>query len=146
MTPTGEPIPLEQANRVIEGALAKGGEIDCDPLTVAILDPGGHLVALARQDGSGIARPDIATGKAWIALGMGFDTRELARRAELFPHFVDALPAVSGGRALPVPGGLLIGTPAGDRVCGAIGISGDASDRDEECALAGLAYAGLPKL
>jgi len=101
---------------------------------------------LARQDGSGIARPDIATGKAWIALGMGFDTRELARRAEMAPHFVDALPAVSQGRALPVPGGLLIGNASGDRVCGAIGITGDTSERDEECALAGVESAGLSRL
>lgn len=146
MTLTGEPITLDQANRVVEGALAKGAEIDCDPLTVAVLDPGGHLVALARQDGSGIVRPEIATSKAWIALGMGFDTRELARRAELFPHLVDALPAVSGGRAVPVPGGLLIGDPTGERLCGAVGISGDTSDRDEECALAGLEGAGLRRL
>jgi uncharacterized protein GlcG (DUF336 family) len=140
------PITLELANRVVEGTLAKGAEIDCDPLTVAILDPGGHLVALARQDGSGIARPDIATGKAWISLGMGFDTRELARRAEVAPHFVDALPAVARGRAVPVPGGLLIADPTGDTVCGAIGVSGDTSERDEECALAGLESAGLRKL
>lgn len=146
MTLTGEPITLEQANRVIDAALAKGVEIDCEPLTVAILDPGGHLVALARQDGSGIARPNVATGKAWISLGMGFDTRELARRAELFPHLIDALPAVTGGRAVPVPGGLLIGDPAGERLRGAIGISGDTSERDEECAAAGIEAAGLRRL
>ena len=135
-------ITLDQANRLIEAALAHGAEIGCDPLTVAVLDPGGHLVALARQDGSGIARPDIATSKAWIALGMGFDTSELARRAEANPVFVAALTGVTGGRAVPVPGGLLIGDEDG-RLRGAVGISGDTSDRDEECAQRGIAAVGL---
>jgi|SoiMethySBSTD1v2_1073268.scaffolds.fasta_scaffold11017_9 uncharacterized protein GlcG (DUF336 family) len=146
MTPAGEPITLDQANHLIAAALRHGREIDCDPLTVAVLDPGGHLVALARQDGSGIARPDIARAKAWVALGMGFDTRELAARGEQAPLFVGALTGVTGGRAVPAPGGLLVGDASVDRVRGAVGISGDTSDRDEECALHGIEAAGLRRL
>ncbi|MPZ59822.1 MAG: heme-binding protein [Propionibacteriales bacterium] len=139
---TGEALSLDQATRLTEAALAHGAEIECDPLTVAVLDPGGHLVALARQDGSGIARPEIAMSKAWIALGMGFDTRELANRAQANPHFVSALTGVTGGRAVPAPGGLLVGDQD-RRLCGAIGISGDTSDRDETCALRAIAAVGL---
>ena len=106
-------ITLNQATSIVEATLAKGRELGLDPLTVVVLDPGGHAVALKREDGSGILRPQIATGKAWGALGMGFASRELARRAEEDPVFVAALTAASGGRVVPVPGGVLI--RAGDR-------------------------------
>jgi uncharacterized protein GlcG (DUF336 family) len=107
-----------------------------------VLDPGGHAVALKREDGSGILRPQIAMGKAWGALGMGFASRELARRAEQHPVFVAALTSVSGGRLVPVPGGVLI--RAGDgALVGAVGVSGDTSDKDEECAAHGVEAAGL---
>lgn len=136
-------ISLEQARAVVDAALAAGREHDFQPLTVAVLDPGGHLVALAREDGSGILRPQIATGKAWGALGMGFGTRELAARAERMPAFVASLSAVSEGRVVPVPGGVLIRDPSGTLLVGAIGISGDTSDNDELVALAGIQAAGL---
>lgn len=135
-------IPLESANRLVASALEHAAVIGCDPLTVAVLDPGGHLVALAREDGSGILRPQIATGKAWGALGMGFGTRELARRAELMPQFVAALMAASGGQVVPVPGGVLIRDGEGE-LLGAVGVSGDTPDRDEDCAVHGIRAAGL---
>jgi len=103
-------ITLAQATTIVEATLAKGRELGLDPLTVVVLDPGGHAVALQREDGSGILRPQIATGKAWGALGMGFASRELARRAEEDPVFVAALTSVSGGHVVPVPGGVLIRT------------------------------------
>src|SRR5918996_5610198 len=99
-------ITLEQATAVVEAALAHGATLECDPLTVAVLDPGGHLVSFARQNNSGIARPQIASGKAWGALGMGFGTREHARRAEAQPMFINALAAAFEGRMLPVAGGV----------------------------------------
>jgi uncharacterized protein GlcG (DUF336 family) len=135
-------IALAQATTIVEAALAKGRELGLEPLTVAVLDPGGHAVALQREDGSGILRPQIATGKAWGALGMGFASRELGRRAEADPVFVAALVGASGGRLVPVPGGVLIRTGDGALV-GAVGVSGDASDKDEECAVHGVQAAGL---
>ncbi len=135
-------ITLAQATTIVEATLAKGRELGLDPLTVVVLDPGGHVVALKREDGSGILRPQIATGKAWGALGMGFASRELARRAEEYPVFVAALTGVSGGRVVPVPGGVLIRTSDGALV-GAVGVSGDTSDEDEECAAHGVHAAGL---
>jgi uncharacterized protein GlcG (DUF336 family) len=135
-------LTLAQASRIVDAALEKGHEIRCAPLTVAVLDAGGHLVALKREDRSGIMRPDIAIGKAWGALGMGFGSRELFERAAKQPMFITALAAVSAGRLIPVPGGVLIKDAAGD-IIGGVGISGDTSDRDEACAVAGIQAAGL---
>ena len=136
-------ITLDQADRLAGAALDAGRETDCRPLTVAVLDPGGHLVVLKRQDDSGIMRPQIATGKAWGALGMGVPTRSLAGLVEQMPPaFSAALPAVSGGRFVPVPGGVLIRDTQGT-LLGAVGISGDVSDKDEVCAVAGIRAVGL---
>ena len=135
-------LSLAQASTIVDVALKHGREIKCAPLTVAVLDAGGHLVAFKREDRSGILRYDIAVGKAWGALGMGFGSRELAERAAKVPIFFNALAAVSQGRLIPVPGGVLIKDAAGD-VLGAVGISGDTSDRDEVCAVTGIEAAGL---
>lgn len=135
-------VGLSQASRIVDAALAKGRETGCDPLTVVVLDAGGHLVAAKREDGSGILRFEIAFGKAWGALGMGFGSRTYVERAKVNPAFVTALMAASGGRVVPVPSGVLI-RDTGGRVIGAVGISGDTSDRDEVCALAGIAAVGL---
>lgn len=133
-------ISLAKADLIVAAALEKGHEMKFAPLTVAVLDAGGHLVAFKREDRSGILRPEIAMGKAYGALGMGFGSRELGERAVKVPHFMNALMAASGGRVVPVPGGVLIldqGT-----IIGAVGISGDTSDNDEICGLAGIAAAG----
>ncbi len=134
-------LSLAEADTIITAALATGRDLKLAPLTVVVLDAGGHPVALKREDGSGILRVDIATGKAWGALGMGFGSRELAERAAKAPSFIAALTAVSHGRLVPVPGGVLL--LKGEAVVGAVGISGDTSDQDEACALAGIAAAGL---
>jgi uncharacterized protein GlcG (DUF336 family) len=138
-------ITLGQAMTIVEAALRTGRETGCAPLAVAVLDDGGHLKAFAREDGAGIVRPQIAMGKAWGALGMGVGSRALARRvAEQPPQqaFFAALNAMSGGRVVPAAGGVLIRDGQGV-VVGAVGISGDVSDKDEACALAGIAAAQL---
>jgi uncharacterized protein GlcG (DUF336 family) len=112
-------------------------------LTVVVLDPGGHMVAMKREDRSGILRTEIATGKAWGTLGMGFGGREFARRAQTGAVFLQALMAASEGRIVPAPGGVLIRNGAGGDIIGAVGISGDTSDKDEICAVTGIAAAGL---
>ncbi|MDB5582998.1 MAG: GlcG protein [Bradyrhizobium sp.] len=135
------PLPLSKANTIIDGALDHAEANGMKPLTVAVLDAGGHLVAFKRQDHSGILRPDIAIGKAWGTLGMGHGGRELARRAELAPAFFTALASASRGRMVPVPGGVLILEDG--HVIGAVGISGDMPPNDEACALAGIERAGF---
>ena len=135
-------LSLAQASTIVDAALKKGRDTQCAPLSVAVLDAGGHLVAFKREDKSGLLRFDIAYGKAWGALGMGFGSRELHERASKNPGFYASLSATSQGRMIAVPGGVLIKNAGGD-VVGAVGISGDTSDRDEDCAVAGIAAAGL---
>ena len=135
-------VTLAQASQIIDAALAKGRELSLLPLTVVVLDAGGHKVALKREDGSGIARVEIATGKAWGGLGMGFGSRELFDRAAKMPHFVGAYAVASGGRMMPAAGGVLI-LESRQKVIGAVGISGDTSDNDEICAVAGIEAASL---
>ncbi|MQA01815.1 MAG: heme-binding protein [Streptosporangiales bacterium] len=110
------------------------------PLTVAVLDAGGHVVVLQREDGASIMRPQIASGKAWGALGMGLPSRELARRAQGQPQFFAAL---APGGLVPVPGGVLVRDPQTREIVGAVRVSGDTSDRDEECAVAAIEATGL---
>jgi uncharacterized protein GlcG (DUF336 family) len=135
-------LNLAQASTIIEAALAAGRQRNFAPLVVAVLDAGGHLVAFKREDGAGFARFDIAYGKAWGSLGMGFNTRELAERAAKFPTFVAALATATQGRMIPSPGGVLI-FGADNEVVGAVGISGDVGDNDELCAIVGIEAAGL---
>ncbi len=134
-------LKLAEAQRIAAAARDKGSELGLEPLTIAVLDRGGHLRLLEREDGAALLRPDIAFAKAWGALGMGLPTSELARRNELMPAFFTALGPVSGGRMLPVPGGVLIHRKG--EVLGAIGISGSTSDNDEICAVAGTEVAGF---
>ncbi len=132
-------LSLQRASGIVDAALAAGAEAGCRPLTVAVLDSGGHLVALKRQDSSGILRPEIAFGKAWGALGFGLGSRALTEKN---PVFLSAVVAASQGRVVPVPGGVLIRSGEG-AVIGAVGISGDTSDKDEAAAVAGIEAVGL---
>jgi uncharacterized protein GlcG (DUF336 family) len=135
-------LTLAQASTIVDVAIKTARDKKFQPLSVAVLDPGGHLVAFKREDNSGILRFDIAFGKAWGALGMGFGSRTLAERAANTPQFFTMLAAASGGRMVTNPGGVLIRDAAGD-IIGAVGISGDTADNDETCAIAGIEAAGL---
>ena len=135
-------VTLAQASAIVDVALKNARDSNLAPLTVAVLDSGGHLVAFKREDKSGILRFDIAFGKAWGALGMGFGSRTLAGRAAKTPQFFTMLAAASHGRMVTNPGGVLIKDASGN-IVGACGISGDTSDKDEMCAVAGIEAAGL---
>src|SRR5262245_2790306 len=114
-------LTFDAASRIVAAALAEGRQRKFAPLTAAVLDAGGHVVALGRDDGSSLLRPQIAMGKAWGVLGMGFGGRELARRAEKMPVFFNALIEMSEGRMVPLAGGVLI-RDADGRLLGSIGI------------------------
>jgi uncharacterized protein GlcG (DUF336 family) len=136
-------LTLDQAATIVDATLAKGAEMKLNPLTVSVVDSGGHLKAFKRQDGPGAAlRPHVATGKAFGAVGMGRSSRMLGSMAQDRPHFINALIGVSDGRLVPVPGGVLIKNADGD-IIGAVGVSGDTSDNDEAAAVAGIEAAGL---
>ena len=135
-------MPLSTAETIVDAALKAGAEAKLLPLTVAVLDTGGNIVLLKRQDGSGNLRADVALGKAWGALGMGISSRTIRDRLRERPAFQSALAAAADGRFIPVPGGVLV-LNAKDEVIGAVGISGDASDKDEYAAIMGVHAAGL---
>ncbi|MCJ8204892.1 heme-binding protein [Pseudomonas sp. RGM2987] len=123
-------------------ALAAGREAHCAPLTVAVLDSGGHLIALQREDGASLLRPHIAIGKAWGAIALGKGSRLLALDAQQRPAFIAALNSLGQGSVVPVPGGVLIRNGEG-KVLGAVGISGDTSDVDEQVAIRAVEGVGL---
>lgn len=135
-------LGLDLATRITDEALRLRREHGLLPLAVAVLDAGGQTVSFRREDGCGVLRYDIAVGKAWGALGMGMATRQIRDRLAQRPSFQAALAAASGGRFIPTPGGVLVVDARGQAI-GAVGISGDASDKDEFCAIRAIAAAGL---
>ena len=135
-------LTLAVAARIVDAAIELRTQEQLLPLAVAVLDAGGNLVAFKREDGCGALCFDIARGKAWGALGMGMPTRQIRDRLAQRPAFQGALAAASDGRFIPVPGGVLI-LDAEERAIGAVGISGDASDKDEYCAIEAIKVAGL---
>jgi len=135
-------MTLDIARTIVGASFEKGKELGLKPLTVAVLDAGGHLTALARQDGSSNLRPGIAHGKAFGAISLGVGSRWLDANAQTRPHFVNALNGVAGGQIVPVAGGVIVKTAEG-AIVGAVGITGDTSDNDEACAVAGIEAAGL---
>ena len=135
-------LTLSIANQIIEAAFAEGATRRLKPLTAVILDVGGNLKSLQKQDGASLLRTEIALGKAWGALGIGDHSRSLQKMAEERPLFVTSLMNASNGRLIPVAGGVLIGNTNGE-LLGAIGITGDTSDNYELCAMAGIAAVHL---
>jgi uncharacterized protein GlcG (DUF336 family) len=135
-------LNLATATAIVHGALAEGRKLGLAPLCVAVLDAGGTLITLSREDGASLLRPQIATGKAWGVLGMGFGGRELARRAAAAPVFFNALNGLAQGMLVPAAGGVLIRSADG-ALLGSVGISGDTSDNDETCAVAAVRAIGL---
>ena len=142
LVPVQASIGFDTASRLITEVHRLRKQHQLLPLAVVVLDAGGHLVSFAREDGCGIMRFDIAFGKAFGALGMGMSSRQIRDRLAGRPTFQSALAAASGGRFIPTPGGVLIVSAAGQAV-GAVGISGDASDKDEFCAIEAIKLCGL---
>ena len=135
-------LTFEAAQQLATAVLDQGARRQTSPLTVAVLDAGGHLTVLYRQDGAGHIRPQIAVGKAWGALSLGVSSRGIAGIAAQFPAFFGALTVASEGRMFPAPGGVLLRDQAGE-IVGAVGVSGDSSDVDEAVGIARARAAGL---
>lgn len=135
-------IGLEAAKSVTAGVRAAAREHGLKPLTVVVLDAGGHVVSVEREDGSSNNRFEIAFGKAYGALALGMGSRSLMARAEQQPYFITSAAAAIGGRMVPVPGGVLVKDAAG-AIVGCVGVSGDTSDNDELAAIAGIKAASL---
>jgi uncharacterized protein GlcG (DUF336 family) len=135
-------LSLDQANVLISAALAKGRELGLKPLSIVVLDAGGHMLAFQRQDGASTLRPQIACAKAGGALALGISSRKIGDMATERPTFVASLGPIAPHGVVPAAGGVII-VDEEDMPIGAVGITGDTSDNDERCALAGIAAAGL---
>ncbi len=134
-------MTLELALEIITSARAKGRELGLKPLTIAVLDAGGHLKALMREDETSTLRAEIAQGKARGAISMGLGSRAIYNRAQEQPYFIQSMNALSGGSLVPVPGGVLVRQE--NEIIGAVGITGDSSDNDEKCAVFAIQSIGL---
>lgn len=135
-------ITLDQARQIIAGAFAEAATRELLPLTVVVLDRGGHVTAVERQDGASAMRFEIARGKAYGSIAMGLGSRALFERAEQQAYFIQAMNALADGSLVAVPGGVLVRNQEGT-LMGAVGITGDNSDNDEAAAVAGIEAAGL---
>ncbi|MEE2945022.1 MAG: heme-binding protein [Pseudomonadota bacterium] len=135
-------INLRKARSIIRKTLEKGSEMELKPLSVVVLDAGGHVIAFEREDGASPGRFAIAQGKAYGAVMLGMAGKAQMARAEQQAYFMDAMNGLFGGQVVPVPGGLLVRDKKG-AIIGAVGVTGDTSDNDSEAGLAGIAGAGL---
>ena len=135
-------LKLEQANALIDAAIARARELNIRPLTIVVIDESGYLKAAQREDGASMFRFDIALGKDWACVAMGASSRALAQRAKENPNFFVTLAATAQGRFLPQTGGVLIRDAAG-KILGAAGASGGTGDEDEAVCIAGIEAVGL---
>lgn len=142
MKGTGMGISLRKARVIIRKALEKGREMGLKPLSVVVLDAGGHVQAFEREDGAAPGRFAIAQGKAYGAVMLGMAGTAQMKRAEDQAYFMAAVNGVYGGQVVPVPGGVLVKDKKG-AVLGAVGVTGDTSDNDATAALVGIEAAGL---
>jgi len=135
-------ISLDQARTIVAGALKEGRSLGLKPLSVVVLDAGGHMVAFAREDNSSNLRPQIAMAKASGALALGVSSRTIGDMAIERPTFISAAAGLNPAGIVPAAGGVLIRNAVGELI-GAVGVTGDTSDNDEAAALAGIKAAGL---
>jgi uncharacterized protein GlcG (DUF336 family) len=135
-------IKLEQAERIIDAILARARELGCRPMSAVVVEPGGPVKAFKKEDGSSMMRFEMAFGKAYAALALGRHSTLVRLRAEERPLFMDYLIRASDGRIFPEGGGVLIRDDTGE-VIGAVGVTGDLQERDEELAIHGIRAAGL---
>jgi uncharacterized protein GlcG (DUF336 family) len=135
-------LDLDRARAIVAGARKHAAEAGFKPMTVVVLDAGGHVLAVEREDGSSMSRFEIGYGKAHGALSLGMGSRSIMGRAEQQPYFVAAVTSAVGGALVPVPGGVLVRDADGG-LLGAVGVTGDTSDNDEAAAVAGIESAGL---
>lgn len=142
LIPIHSSLSLAVASQITDEALRLRRQHGLLPLAVMVLDAGGNVVCFKREDGCGVMRHDIAQGKAHAALGMGMATRQIRDRLANRPSFQAALASASQGRFIPTPGGVLVVDASGQAI-GAVGISGDASDKDEFCAIEAIRATGL---
>ena len=135
-------LTLDQAERIIDAIIARGAALNCRPLSVIVVEPGCKVKAFKKEDGASMIRFEMAYGKAYAALSLGRSSKLVRERAQERPIFMRYLIAASSEQIFPEGGGMLIRDSDGE-VIGAVGVTGDTEDRDEELAIHGIHAAGL---
>ena len=135
-------VSTSKARLIIQNAMSTGEEMGFKPLSVVVLDSGGNMKAFERADGASPGRFGIAHGKAYGSVMLGMAGTAQMARAESQAYFMAAVNGVFGGQVIPVPGGILLRDERG-AVIGAVGVTGDTSDKDVIAGLAGITAAGL---
>jgi uncharacterized protein GlcG (DUF336 family) len=135
-------VDLAAASKIIDHALGEARRRNLRPMTLAVLDAGGDLVAFKREDGTGIRRFDVVMGKAFGSLVMNRPSRAIGKIGENNALFIQSLAVATQGRLVPTPGGVLIKNQEG-QIIGAVGSSGEEADDDEAIAIAAVRAAGF---
>jgi uncharacterized protein GlcG (DUF336 family) len=135
-------ITLTQANRIIEAIIKRGAELECRPLSVIVVESGCIVKAFQKEDGSSMVRFEMAFGKAYASLALGRSSSLVRIRNEEKPAFMRYLSSATDDRIFPEGGGMLIRAGNGE-VVGAVGVTGDTEERDEELAAFGIRAAGF---
>ena len=137
-------MDLATANRIIETAIGIARREGHQPLTVCVVDGGGHMVSAQREDNSSTFRFEIAFGKAWTCIALGHSTHFVEKvMTKNRPHFVDSLAAASGGKFIPALGGVLIRDRETGKIVGALGATGDSGENDEKVAVEAIEHCGF---
>jgi uncharacterized protein GlcG (DUF336 family) len=135
-------ITLAQANGIIAAILNRAAALETRAIAVVVVEPGCVVKAFQKEDGCAMMRFEMAYGKAYAALALGRSSKLVRVRHEEKPAFMRYLIAASGDRIFPEGGGMVIRDADGE-VIGAVGVTGDTEDRDEELAVFGIHAVGL---
>ena len=135
-------LTLNKARVIVRNSIKKGRELNLKPLSVVVLDSGGHVIAFEKENYASPGRFDITRGKAYGSIMLGMSGTAQMARAEAQQYFMSAVNGLFGGNVIPVPGGVLIKNK-NERVIGAVGVTGDSSDNDAIVAMHGVTFAGF---
>ena len=135
-------VTMAQADLIMNAVIAHGAELNCRPISVIVVEPGCKVKGFKKEDGASMIRFEMAYGKAYAALSLGRSSKLVRERAVERPIFMRYLIAASDEQVFPEGGGMLIRDDNGE-VIGAVGVTGDTEDRDEELAIHGIHAAGL---
>lgn len=135
-------ITLAQAEIMIDAVFAEARRSNNKPMAVAVTDQGGSVIAFKKEDDSSMMRFEMAHGKCYASLAMGRSSSLVRYRAEERPMFMDYIIKASDNKIFAEDGGMLVRNSDG-ALLGAIGVTGERPERDEELAVFAIHQAGF---
>jgi len=132
-------LTSDQAQSLLSAARDECARVGV-PMSFAVMEPAGHLVALLRTDGAPWISTDVAQGKAWTAAAYGMPSAGQKAKMDSLPNFSTALTAMTAGRFTPQPGAVPVF--AEGRLVGALGASGGTGQQDEDVCAAAVTACG----